>query len=281
MLRIVTLNTFQAGYRVVSEWAARNGHEIVLLVTLPAGGERYDETAPPLVASVPPELDVLVTKKLRGVAAPVIEALEPDLIISAAFPRLIPDEVLKLPRYGALNCHPSPLPAGRGPNPQRLIYEGADEVAASVHRTEPGFDTGAVLAQRSMPLPDDLNGGPLMESWRTLLTACLDEAVPRAVAGDRGELQDPSKVTEAPAFTPEEYVLDLAEPAAAVRRKAAALNITAVRARVLLDGVEYLVARTDPAEAAAGDPGSIVASHSDGFTVRTADAALRLTAARV
>jgi methionyl-tRNA formyltransferase len=280
MLRIVTLNTLHAGYRVVSEWAARNGHEIVLLVTLPAGGERHDAPAPPLVASVPPELDVLVTKKLRGVAAAVIETLKPDLIISAAFPRLIPGEILKLPRYGALNCHPSPLPAGRGPNPQRLIYEGAEEVAASVHRTEPGFDTGAVLAQRSMPLPTDLNGGPLMESWRTLLTACLDEAVPRAVAGDRGEPQDPSKVTEAPRFTPEEYVLDLTEPAAVVRRQAAALNIIAVRARVRVDGTEYLVARTDPAEVAAGDPGSIVASHSDGFTVRTADDALRLTAAR-
>ncbi|MEV6285578.1 formyltransferase family protein [Kribbella sp. NPDC051770] len=281
MLRIVTLNTFQAGYRVVSEWAARNGHEIVLLVTLPVGGERYDPTAPPLIASMPAELNVLVTNKLRAVAAPVIEAMEPDLVISAAFPRLIPDEVLKVPRYGALNCHPSPLPIGRGPNPQRLIYEGSDEVAASVHRTEPGFDTGAVLAQRSMPLPADLNGGPLMECWRTLLTSCLDEAVPRAVAGDRGEPQDPAKVTEAPRFTPEEYVLDLTEPSAVVRRKAAALNITAVMARVRLDGTEYLVARTEPTEARAGAPGSIVATHHDGFTVRTADAALRLTAAQV
>lgn len=35
-----------------------------------------------------------------------------------------------------------------------------------------------------------------MPSSRTLLTACLDEAVPRAVAGDRGDLQDPSKMTE-------------------------------------------------------------------------------------
>jgi hypothetical protein len=53
-----------------------------------------------------------------------------------------------------------------------------------------------------------------------------------------------------------------------------------VRARVLLDGAEYLVARTDPAEIVGGDPGSIVASHADGFTVRTADAALRLTVSR-
>ncbi|MGC4937872.1 hypothetical protein [Kribbella sp. DT2] len=63
-------------------------------------------------------------------------------------------------------------------------------------------------------------------------------------------------------------------------RQAAALNITAVRARVVLDGTEYLVARTEPAKAAAGAPGSIVASHSDGFTVRTADGTLRLVAAQ-
>ncbi len=225
-LRIVSLNAHPAGYRLVQEFAERNGHEIVLVVTLPHT-TRYGDSVRPLVLDLPERGNALITSKLRTVAAPVIETLRPDVIISAAFPRLIPKEILELPKYGAINCHPSPLPSGRGPTPQRLIYEGDDRVGATVHRTAAEFDTGAILAQRIVPLPDDLNGSGIMQTWRALLTECLDEAVPRLVAGDPGEAQDPARASEAPFFTEAEYFLDLTEPSAVIRRKAAALNVTA------------------------------------------------------
>lgn len=194
-LRIVGLNAFLPGFRLVHEFAEQNGHELVLVVTLPETG-RYG-AADPMVAGLPDDTNVLITRKLRAVAAPVIAALRPDVVISAAFPRLIPDEILEIPKYGAINCHPSPLPAGRGPTPQRLIYEGDERVGATVHRTASEFDTGAILAQRITPLPDDLNGTGLMQSWGTLLRECLAEAVPRLVAGDPGEPQDPASASEA------------------------------------------------------------------------------------
>ncbi|MFG1815703.1 methionyl-tRNA formyltransferase [Kribbella sp. NPDC049174] len=276
-LRIVSLNAYPAGYQLVHDFAERNGHEIVLVVTLPHTS-RYGESVRPMVLDLPERTNALITTKLRTVAAPVIETLRPDVIISAAFPRLIPAEILEIPKYGAINCHPSPLPAGRGPTPQRLIYEGDDRVGATVHRTAAEFDTGAILAQRIAPLPDDLNGIGIMRTWRALLTECLDEAVPRLVAGDPGETQDPAKATEAPFFTEAEYLLDLTEPSAVVRRKAAALNVTSPAAKVQLGGTTYVISRTDvvPTEATAA-PGSVLAEHEDGWTVQTGDLALRLT----
>ncbi|MGW6281145.1 methionyl-tRNA formyltransferase [Kribbella sp. NPDC055071] len=275
-LRIVGLNAFLPGFRLVHDFAERNGHEIVLVVTLPETGQYGDNQS--MVSGLPDQTNVLITRKLRSVAAAVIDAMRPDVIISAAFPRLIPDEILQIPKFGAINCHPSPLPAGRGPTPQRLIYEGDDRVGATVHRTAAGFDTGSILAQRIAPLPDDLNGTGIMQVWADLLSQCLDEAVPRLVAGDPGKPQDPAAVTEAPFFTDEELLLDLSEPSAVVRRKAAALNVTSPQATVRLAGTTYLITRTDvvPGDSSAA-PGTVVAEHADGWTVQTDDRLLRLT----
>lgn len=278
-LRIVCLNAFLPGFRLLYDFAARNGHEIVLVVTLPlTSGSRYDEDANPFVVDLPERTDVLISGKLRTVAAPVVQALQPDVVISAAFPRLIPAEILQLPKYGAINCHPSPLPEGRGPNPARLIYEGDERVAASVHRTAAEFDTGAILAQRIAPLPADLNGSGLMQSWYELLSECLDEAVPRLVAGEAGEDQDPARASEAPLFTDEEKLLDLAVPAAELRRKTAALNVTSPQAQIRVGNTTHVISRTDPADgASAGTPGTVIAEHDDGWTIQTADLPLRFT----
>jgi len=278
-LRIVGLNAFLPGFRLVHEFAERNGHEVVLVVTLPETG-RYGAAVQPMVTGLPEQTDVLITRKLRTVAAPVIDALRPDVIISAAFPRLIPPEILEIPKYGAINCHPSPLPAGRGPTPQRLIYEGDERVGATVHRTAAGFDTGAILAQRIVPLPDDLNGTGIMQVWGYLLGQCLDEAVPHLVAGDPGEPQDPAAAGEAPFFTEAELLLDLTEPSAVVRRKAAALNVTSPQAKVHLAGTTYVITRTDVVPAGSvsmSEPGSVLEEHEDGWTVQTGDLPLRLT----
>lgn len=275
-LRIVTLNAFLPGYQLLHNFAERNGHEIVLVVTLPQTN-RYGDSAP-LAVDLPDGSNALITSKLRTVAAPVIEAMRPDVIISAAFPRLIPAEILEIPKYGAINCHPSPLPAGRGPTPQRLIYEGDERVGATVHRTASEFDTGAILAQRIAPLPDDLNGTGIMQTWRTLLSECLDEAVPRLITGDPGKPQDPAKATEAPFFTEAEHLLDLTEPSALIRRKAAALNVTTPAAKIHLNGQTHLITRTDPAPPApTATPGSVLELHDDGWTIQTADLPLRLT----
>ena len=276
-LRIVSLNAYPAGYHLVREFAERNGHEIVLVVTLPHT-TRYGESVRPMVLDLPEKSNALITGKLRTVAAPVIEALRPDVVISAAFPRLIPKEILEIPRYGAINCHPSPLPAGRGPTPQRLIYEGDERVGATVHRTAAEFDTGAILAQRIVPLPEDLNGSGIMRTWTTLLTECLDEAVPRLIAGDPGEVQDPARATEAPFFTEAEYFLDLTEPSAVIRRKAAALNVTAPAAKLDLAGTTHTIIRTDPAPAQSpAPPGTVLSEDPSGWTIQTADQPLHLT----
>lgn len=279
-MRIVALTSFLPAYQRVAEWTERNDHELVLVVTLPLGAnQRYDAAAPPFVLDLPEGVNVLITGKLRAVAAPVIEAMRPDLVISIAFPRLIPAEILTIPKYGAYNMHPSPLPAGRGPNPIRLVYEGAETIGATLHRTEAGFDTGAIMAQRERPLPEDLSGATIFQAWGEMIGEVIEEGTAKAFAGDPGVPQDPALATEAPAFTEAERWLDLTEPAAVIRRKAAALNITAVTARAPLNGLEVAVREVRIEPSAGLPPGTVIEQGPDGWTVQAADAVVRLVTA--
>jgi methionyl-tRNA formyltransferase len=278
-MRIVTMNAFLPGYANIAGWAEEQGHEIVLVVTPPAGAsDRYDVAAPPFVLGLPRTTDVLVTSKLRTVAAPVIAALEPDLVISGAFPRLIPAEILKIPTYGAVNLHPSVLPAGRGPNPARLVYEGATTVGATLHRTEAEFDTGAILSQRERPLPDNLTGPAIFQAWGEMLREVLTEGAARALAGEPGSPQDPALASEAPMFTPEEQVLRLSDPGAALVRKSAALNVIEARTKVIVAGTKQSVRRIELVSAGeeSSQAGEIITYHTDGWTVRSGDGVVRL-----
>jgi methionyl-tRNA formyltransferase len=279
-LRVVTFNVFPPAYQLIAGWAERRGHRLVLLVTSPGlQGERYGAGHRELVGSVPVEQDTLITTRLRRTAAPVIQALAPDLIVSATFPHRIPPEVTAIPRYGAVNLHPAPLPRGRGPNPQRLIYEGEMTVAGTLHRIAPDFDAGAVLSRRARSLPTDVSSEAILGAWSELLATALDEGTARAVAGEPGEEQDETLATYAAPFTEAERWLTWDEPARTVQRRVAALNLLGPTARARIDGEAVLLldARVDPGASPPAAPGSILDRSGDTLTVRVADGALVVT----
>ncbi|MFJ2297001.1 methionyl-tRNA formyltransferase [Streptomyces sp. NPDC087894] len=221
-------------------------------------------------------MSLLVTRNLRTVAAPLIAALSPDLVISAAFARRIPREILDIPTFGALNLHPSVLPAGRGPNPFRLVYEGAETIGATLHRTEAEFDTGAILSQRERPLPKDLSGSALLSGWLDMFAEVIEEGTAKALRGEPGTPQDSLHASHVAAFSAEEQVIDFTEPAAVICRKVAALNVLATRAMVRLPAVEGFIRHTEPVASGSGMPGTVMAIHDDGWTVQAADKAVRI-----
>lgn len=279
-LRIVTFHIFPMAYHLVAAWAARQGHEIVLVVTsADSHAERYGAAHLDLLAAVPPSQDVLVTTRLRRTAAPVLRALAPDLIISATFPHRIPASLTTIPRYGALNLHPAPLPEGRGPNPQRLIYEGHPIIGASLHRLAPAFDAGHILSRQERPVPPDLTSDLLLTTWGELLTAALDEGAPRAVAGEEGDPQDDRRATYAAPFTDEERWLDWREPAARLQQRVAALNLPVPTARAKLENEAAIIAalRPLPGGSTAHAPGTVLERTDNVAFVQAGDGLVEVT----
>src|SRR5207248_2661390 len=86
--------------------------------------------------------------------------------------------------------HRARRPRGRGPNPQRGVYEGEPTVGVTLHRLAPEFDTGRILSRREVARPADLTAPDLLRLWMDLSAAVLEEGVARAIAGEPGEPQD-------------------------------------------------------------------------------------------
>ena len=279
-LRIVTFNVLPIAYGLVARWAEANGHTIALVVTTPGPSTRRTPTYSGVVAMAPPGVDVLVTTRLRRVALPLIRELRPDLIVSFTFPYRIPPEITAIPRYGAVNLHPAVLPAYRGPNVARPIYEGAAQIGATLHWTEAEFDNGNILSQHAAPLPDDVTETTIRTLWPPLMMGAFAEGVARAIAGDPGTPQDHSKATYAAPFTDEECWLDWRETKYIAQRKATALNfLGAPLAKAQIGGAVFRVQQVRAlAEPQAGSPGTVLDRTADEFIVAVADGAVRVTA---
>ncbi len=97
--------------------------------------------------------------RLSGSFSKVVEGLEKtpfDVIITSCFARKIPPELLSLARLGAVNLHPSMLPAYRGPDPLFWqLREGVNNSGMSLHLMNNHFDEGAIVIQRAQSLQDD------------------------------------------------------------------------------------------------------------------------------
>ncbi len=121
-----------------------------------------------------------------------------DLLVTACFPRLLPPEWLDAPRLGALNLHPSLLPAYRGPQPLFWQFRaGEQDTGVSLHFMDAGADTGDIVAQARVHFQDGI-GEPEAErltgeAGAGLLLEALDEPerMPRRPQPEAGASRQP------------------------------------------------------------------------------------------
>lgn len=91
-----------------------------------------------------------------------LRALEADLIVVSCFPRRLPPSLLAIAPLGALNLHPSLLPAYRGPDPLFWIFrDGEREAGVTVHLMTSELDAGDILSQQAIGLADGIGGNVL------------------------------------------------------------------------------------------------------------------------
>jgi methionyl-tRNA formyltransferase len=213
--RVVVCTTSGEGgaYAFLDEFLRSLGHRIVGVVTTPGPRARRSEDFQSVVAAAGPGVDVFVSTHPARWAA-MLAPLRPDLIISAAFPLRIPDDVIALPRLGAINGHDSLLPTYRGPNPQGWVFRNGDaETGYTIHRLTHEFDAGPVLAQVRVPVTEADDFGSLFARLAPLLPGVFAEALARVARGDPGEPQDDALASAAPFFEDAWLRIDWARPA--------------------------------------------------------------------
>jgi len=89
----------------------------------------------------------------------ILEKIKPDVCILVAYGMIIENEVLKIPKFGFINIHPSLLPKYRGSAPiQSVILDGQVETGVTIIKLDKKMDHGPIIAQKTLPiLPTDNN----------------------------------------------------------------------------------------------------------------------------
>jgi methionyl-tRNA formyltransferase len=109
---------------------------------------------------------------------------QPDLICVACFPHFIPSTLLNIPRLGVLNVHPSLLPDNRGPEPLFWTFRlGQEHTGVTIHLMEEKLDSGPILAQEALEVPEGISYAELEQQAAELGGALLAQAVADLMSG--------------------------------------------------------------------------------------------------
>lgn len=137
-----------------------------------------------------------------------------DLFVIAAYNKLIPKNVLDIPRRGSLNVHPSLLPKFRGPSPAlTAILEDERSTGVTIMQMNEKMDEGPIIAQAKVELEEDawpLSGRDFEDLLATEGGVLLAETMPLWIAGEiTPEAQDSGRATYTRKFTDDDARIDL------------------------------------------------------------------------
>lgn len=156
----------------------------------------------------------------------LLASLQADVMVVAAYGLLLPADVLKIPRLGCVNIHPSLLPRWRGAAPiQRSIYAGDKETGVTIMKMDEGLDTGPILLQRPYVLMPDETSQTLHDTLAKLGAKTLIETLDLLAADQiKPKLQDNDHATYANKITKEEALIDWTRPAVQLEQEIRAFN---------------------------------------------------------
>jgi len=217
-------------------------------------------------------LPVLQPVKLRDPAfLDELADLAPELIVTAAYGRILPPALLELPRLGCLNVHASLLPRHRGAAPiQRAILAGDRETGITMMRMDEGMDTGPILASRRIGIDPDEDAGSLERRLADLAVEMLPETLRGLAEGRIRPRPQPSEgVSFAPPVRKEEGRIDWSRTAGEIRNRVRGLS-PRPGAYTFLDGRRIRLTRVR-AEEGRAEPGVIASVSKEGLRVGTGD----------
>lgn len=207
-----------------------DGHQIVGVYSQPdrpSGRGRKLIPSPVKQAALEQALPVYQPESLNSTDAQAeLKALDPDLMVVAAYGLILPRAVLDLPHYGCLNIHASLLPRWRGAAPiQRAIAAGDTESGITIMQMADGLDTGDVLYKSATPIEPTDTGGSVHDRLAEMGGEAIVEAIKRLETGTlTPEPQDDEQACYAHKLTKHDGHIDWSRPALEIDRKIRAFN---------------------------------------------------------
>lgn len=156
-------------------------------------------------------LAVLQPEKVRNPQAiEEILSYRPDLLVTCAYGQILPEALLKAPKYGAINVHASLLPEYRGAAPiHKAIMDGKKETGITIMYMVKALDAGDMLSQVKVEIDEDDTVGTLHDKLSEAGARLLMETIPGLLENKITPIsQDASKVTYVSTLTREDEQID-------------------------------------------------------------------------
>jgi methionyl-tRNA formyltransferase len=266
-------------------------YEVIAVVTQPdrpKGRKRILTPSPVKEEAMKHNIRVLQPEKLRHPdAVAEIVALQPELIVTAAYGQILPKSILELPAHGCLNVHGSLLPRYRGGAPiQRAIMNGEVVTGVTLMYMAAGLDTGDMIRKVEVPITDVDDAGTIFIKLSEAGKELLRSTLPDLLAGQvQAVPQDHSLATLAPNISREDEQIRWERPAGELFNQIRGLRpwpgaFTTWNG----DNFKIWASRKQPiksmgtdSSANSGVPGTVLQICEDGIEVLTGEGCLWLT----
>lgn len=267
-----------------------DGYNIVLAVTQPdkpVGRKKIITPPPTKVTASDAGIPVFQPDSMRDAASiDMIRGYNPDLIVTAAYGKILPQEMLDIPRFGCINVHGSLLPKLRGASPvQQAILNGDSVTGVTIMKMDAGMDTGDMISSCEVAIDENIDTDGLMLQLAHEGAKLMLNTIPGYVTGAIKPIkQDDSEATSCSVIRAEDGRFCWSEDARTIHNMVRALR-TWPGAQTTLNGKKLKIYETrvaaDFAESADSvmsdcEPGTIVKAHKGDLIVKCGSGYLAL-----
>ena len=180
------------------------GHNIKLVVTNP------DKPKGRGMKLIPSDVKVYAESQSLQIAQPIkvrkneefiakLKEINPDLIVVVAYGKIIPKEILDIPKFGCINVHGSLLPNYRGAAPiQWSVLNGDKETGITTMYMDEGMDTGDIILQQKTEIGEDETTGELWNRLSKIGAELLVKTISQIENGTAPRVKQPENCTIAP-----------------------------------------------------------------------------------
>lgn len=271
MTKIIFMGTPQFSVPIL-EGLIEKGYDVIGVVTQPdrpKGRKKVLTPSPVKEAALAHHLPIWQPEKISGSQEmEEIIAQKPDLIITAAFGQFLPERLLEVPTYGAINVHASLLPKYRGGAPVHYaIMEGEEKTGVTIMQMVKKMDAGDILSQAEITIGDS-NVGEMFERLSLLGRDLLLDTLPLYLEGKiTPQPQNEEEATYSPNITREQEKMDWHRPAKELAYQVQGMNPFPV-AHTIKEGQRWKI-WTAKAQDKTTDkaPGTILAIAKEGLEV--------------
>ena len=191
-----------------------SGHNILAVVCQPdkqVGRGMKIQMPPTKEYAIANNIEVLQPEKIKNNQEffDKINSLNPDITVVVAYGKILPQNILDIPKYGSMNVHGSLLPKYRGAAPiQWAIINGDETTGVTTMKMDAGMDTGDMYLKSEIPIEKDDTYGTLYEKLKSLGAELAVETLRKIQDGTITSTKQGDEFTIAPMIFKEDTKID-------------------------------------------------------------------------